>query len=179
MAKEQTTGFSERVLWTSLYGTIRQGGGGEAVHDHALHLHARGARAHQPRRRVPALDQEHQHADKCARGDRAKWTEEILKERGLKAPIGRGEGAAVAGAEGLMAAAIPVGSADDAVAALRASTPFGTPGALLARIAALGRPARYAAGERIYSAGDPADDIFVVLSGAHHVFARRSARASR
>ena len=72
-----------------------------------------------------------------------------------------------------MAAAIPVGSADDAVAALRESTPFGeAPGALLARIAAIARPARYGAGERIYTAGDPADDIFVVLAGrADHVFA--------
>jgi ABC-type nitrate/sulfonate/bicarbonate transport system permease component/CRP-like cAMP-binding protein len=72
-----------------------------------------------------------------------------------------------------MAAAIPVGSADDAVAALRESTPFGeAPGPLLARIAAIARPARYGAGQRIYTAGDPADDIFVVLSGrADHVFA--------
>jgi ABC-type nitrate/sulfonate/bicarbonate transport system permease component/CRP-like cAMP-binding protein len=72
-----------------------------------------------------------------------------------------------------MAAAIPVGAADDAVATLRESTPFGeAPGPLLARIAAIARPARYGAGERIYTAGDPADDIFVVLSGrADHVFA--------
>jgi len=72
-----------------------------------------------------------------------------------------------------MAVAIPVGSADDAVAALRESTPFGeAPGPLLARIAAIARPARYGAGQRIYTAGDPADDIFVVLSGrADHVFA--------
>lgn len=72
-----------------------------------------------------------------------------------------------------MAAAIPVGSADDAVAALRESTPFGeAPGPLLARIAAIAHPARYGAGQRIYTAGDPADDIFVVLSGrADHVFA--------
>jgi NitT/TauT family transport system permease protein len=72
-----------------------------------------------------------------------------------------------------MAAAIPVGAADDAVATLRESTPFGeAPGPLLARIAAIARPARYGAGERIYTAGDPADDIFVVVSGrADHVFA--------
>lgn len=72
-----------------------------------------------------------------------------------------------------MAAAIPVGGADDAVAALRESTPFGeAPGPLLARIAALARPTSYGAGERIYTAGDPADDVFVVLSGrADHVFA--------
>jgi NitT/TauT family transport system permease protein len=71
-----------------------------------------------------------------------------------------------------MAAAIPVGAADDAVAALRESTPFGeAPGPLLARIAAIARPARYGAGERIYAAGDSADDIFVVVSGrVDHVF---------
>jgi ABC-type nitrate/sulfonate/bicarbonate transport system permease component/CRP-like cAMP-binding protein len=71
-----------------------------------------------------------------------------------------------------MAAAIPVGAADGAVAALRESTPFGdvSPG-LLARIAAIARAARYPAGARIYSAGDDADDIFVVVSGrVDHVF---------
>ena len=72
-----------------------------------------------------------------------------------------------------MAAAIPVGATDAAVAVLRESTPFGeAPGPLLARIAAIARAACYEAGERIYSAGDPADDIFVVVSGrADHVFA--------
>ncbi len=71
-----------------------------------------------------------------------------------------------------MAAAIPVGAADGAVAALRESTPFGdaSPG-LLARTAAIARAARYPAGARIYSAGDDADDIFVVVSGrVEHVF---------
>jgi ABC-type nitrate/sulfonate/bicarbonate transport system permease component/CRP-like cAMP-binding protein len=71
-----------------------------------------------------------------------------------------------------MAAAIPVGAADGAVAALRESTPFGdaSPG-LLARVAALARAARYPAGARIYGAGDDADDIFVVVSGrVDHVF---------
>ncbi len=42
MAKEQTTGFSERALWYSLYGTYPQGSGGSAVRNQ-LHftLHAR------------------------------------------------------------------------------------------------------------------------------------------
>ena len=71
-----------------------------------------------------------------------------------------------------MAAALGMGAADDVLAALRASTPFADAReTLLARIAALGRPASYAAGARIYSAGDKADDIFVVLSGRiEHAF---------
>ena len=49
---------------------------------------------------------------------------------------------------------------------LRETTPFGdVPGALLARIAALARVARYGAGTRIYSPDDPADDLFIVVSG--------------
>jgi len=70
------------------------------------------------------------------------------------------------------AAATANGAVDGAVAALRESTPFGdaSPG-LLARVAAIARAARYPAGARIYSAGDDADDIFVVVSGrVDHVF---------
>ena len=70
------------------------------------------------------------------------------------------------------AAATANGAVDGAVAALRESTPFGdaSPG-LLARVAAIARVARYPAGARIYSAGDDADDIFVVVSGrVDHVF---------
>jgi NitT/TauT family transport system permease protein len=71
-----------------------------------------------------------------------------------------------------MDAAAPVGAAEDTLAALREATPFGDASErLLRRIAALARPARYGAGERIYAAGDAAGDIFVVLSGrADHVF---------
>jgi len=70
------------------------------------------------------------------------------------------------------AAATANGAGDDAATLLRETTPFGeASGALLARIAAIARPARYAAGARIYSAGDRADDIFVVVSGrVEHVF---------
>ena len=69
-------------------------------------------------------------------------------------------------------AATANGALDEAATALRASTPFrDVPERLLARIAALARPARYGAGTRIYHAGDPADDIFVVVSGrVDHVF---------
>jgi sulfonate transport system permease protein len=70
------------------------------------------------------------------------------------------------------AAATANGASDDAAALLRETAPFGeASGALLARIAAIARPARFAAGARIYSAGDKADDIFVVVSGrVDHVF---------
>ncbi|MBW8905589.1 MAG: ABC transporter permease subunit [Betaproteobacteria bacterium] len=71
-----------------------------------------------------------------------------------------------------MAATLPVVAEDDAIAVLREATPFGEASpVVLSRIAALARPARYAAGERIYTAGDAADDIFIVASGrADHVF---------
>jgi ABC-type nitrate/sulfonate/bicarbonate transport system permease component len=70
------------------------------------------------------------------------------------------------------AAATANGTTNDALAALRETTPFGdASGVLLARIAAIARRARYPAGARIYSAGDAADDIFVVVSGrVDHVF---------
>ncbi len=49
---------------------------------------------------------------------------------------------------------------------LRETTPFGEASeALLARIAAIAQPASYTAGSRIYSPDDPADDLFVVVSG--------------
>ncbi|HYN12839.1 MAG TPA: ABC transporter permease subunit [Burkholderiales bacterium] len=63
-------------------------------------------------------------------------------------------------------AALGAGAADEAVAVLRETTAFGdVPRGLLARIAAIARPARYAGGTRIYSPDDPADDVFVVVSG--------------
>jgi ABC-type nitrate/sulfonate/bicarbonate transport system permease component/CRP-like cAMP-binding protein len=71
------------------------------------------------------------------------------------------------------AAATANGVGSEAAAVLRETTPFAQASVpLLARIAAVARVARYEAGDRIYSAGDAADDIFVVLSGrADHVFA--------
>ncbi|HSD44650.1 MAG TPA: ABC transporter permease subunit [Burkholderiales bacterium] len=62
---------------------------------------------------------------------------------------------------------------DDVLNVLRDTTPFGNvPEELLRKVAALGRRARYAAGERIYNAGGGADDIYVVLSGrVEHIFA--------
>jgi NitT/TauT family transport system permease protein len=64
------------------------------------------------------------------------------------------------------AAATANGADDGKIALLRETTPFGdASGAFLARIAAIARPARYAAGKRIYAAGDAADDIVIVASG--------------
>lgn len=73
-----------------------------------------------------------------------------------------------------MEAALRVAAADGALAALREATPFRDASeALVARILALARRARYAAGERIYSADDLADDVFIVVSGrVEHVFKR-------
>jgi len=61
---------------------------------------------------------------------------------------------------------------DSTLSVLRDAPPFrNLPEALLARIAAIARPASYAAGERIYEAGDAAGDIFVIASGrVEHVF---------
>jgi NitT/TauT family transport system permease protein len=69
-------------------------------------------------------------------------------------------------------AATANGADDEKIALLRETTPFGdASGAFLARIAAIARPSRYAAGKRIYSAGDAAGDIFFVVSGrVDHVF---------
>ena len=65
-----------------------------------------------------------------------------------------------------MEAALSVGATNGAIAALRESTPFRDASeALLQRIAAIARPARYGAGARIYGAGEAADDLFVSLSG--------------
>jgi ABC-type nitrate/sulfonate/bicarbonate transport system permease component/CRP-like cAMP-binding protein len=61
-----------------------------------------------------------------------------------------------------------------AVAALRQAAPFrDLSEAVLLRIAAIGRPVHLGAGERVYAAGEGADDLFVVASGRiEHVFKR-------
>src|SRR5437773_10376724 len=67
---------------------------------------------------------------------------------------------------------LPVVAADDPVAALREAAPFKDASErFLKRVAALARGSDFAAGERIYAAGDAADDIFVVVWGAvEHTF---------
>ena len=71
-----------------------------------------------------------------------------------------------------MESAPRVGVADDAIAVLRETGPFGSVSeGLLQRIAAIARRAAYGPGARIYTADEPADDIFVVASGrVEHVF---------
>jgi len=61
---------------------------------------------------------------------------------------------------------------DDVLGVLRESTPFhGAPDGLLRKIAAIARRAQYAAGARIYNAGEEADDVYVVASGRiEHIF---------
>jgi NitT/TauT family transport system permease protein len=73
-----------------------------------------------------------------------------------------------------MEAALRIGSADEAAAALREAEPFReVSDGLLQRIAALARPAQFKAGERIYAAGEATDDIYVVAAGrVEHVFKR-------
>jgi NitT/TauT family transport system substrate-binding protein len=90
MAKEQTTGFGERVLWYSLYGTYDTNAGGHAVRNY-LHYGFTPQTRELLTRATAFL-----HSIKSINVDKmrpeaveSKWTEEILKERGLKAPIGQ------------------------------------------------------------------------------------------
>ena len=71
---------------------------------------------------------------------------------------------------------VPVVASDDPVAALQDAAPFkDASDRFLKRVAALARPAHYGAGERIYAAGDVADDIFIVVSGlVEHTFKRET-----
>jgi NitT/TauT family transport system substrate-binding protein len=88
MAKEQTTGFSGKVLWNSLYGRYPDAAGGgdmrntmhytftpearELINRAAAFLHS-----------IKSINVEKVRPEAIE----SKWTEEILKERGLKAPI--------------------------------------------------------------------------------------------
>lgn len=89
MAKEQTTGFSERVLWFSLFGTYPKDSGGWPVRNY-MHFTFTPETRELITRATTFL-----HSIKSINVEKlrpeaidAKWTEEILKERGLKAPIG-------------------------------------------------------------------------------------------
>ena len=90
MAKEQTTGFGERVLWYSLYGTYDEKAGGQPVRNQ-LHYGFTPETRELLTRATAFL-----HSIKSINVDKmrpeaveSKWTEDILKERGLKAPIGQ------------------------------------------------------------------------------------------
>ncbi len=89
MAKEQTTGFNERVLWFSLYGSYDAAAGGQPVRN-ILHYSFTPEARELINRAAAFL-----HSVKSINVEKlrpeaieSKWTEDILKERGLKAPIG-------------------------------------------------------------------------------------------
>jgi sulfonate transport system substrate-binding protein len=88
MAKEQTTGFSEKVLWNSLYGRYPDTVGGGEMRNMMHYTFTPEAR--ELLTRAAAF----LHAIKSIsmakvrpEAIEATWTEQILKERGLKAPI--------------------------------------------------------------------------------------------
>jgi NitT/TauT family transport system substrate-binding protein len=90
MAKEQTTGFGERVLWYSLYGSYDVSAGGHPVRNY-LHFGFTPETRELITRAAAFL-----HSIKSINVDKvrpeaieATWTEDLLKERGLKAPIGQ------------------------------------------------------------------------------------------
>jgi NitT/TauT family transport system substrate-binding protein len=90
MAKEQTTGFGERVLWYSLYGTYDTNAGGHAVRNYLHYGFTPEARELLTRataflHSIKSINVEKMRPEAVE----SKWTEEILKERGLKAPIGQ------------------------------------------------------------------------------------------
>ena len=89
MAKEQTTGFSERVLWQSLYGSYAAADGGQAVRNYMHFTFTPQARELISRAATFLHSVKSINVDKLRpEAIESKWTEDILKERGLKAPIG-------------------------------------------------------------------------------------------
>ena len=90
MAKEQTTGFGERVLWYSLYGTYDTNAGGHAVRNYLHYGFTPEARELLNRATAFLFSIKSINTEKMRpEAIDSKWTEEILKERGLKAPIGQ------------------------------------------------------------------------------------------
>ncbi len=89
MAKEQTTGFSERVLWYSLYGTYDPKAGGHPVRNYMHYTFTPQTRELISRAATFLHSIKSINVEKLRpEAIEAKWTEDILKERGLKAPIG-------------------------------------------------------------------------------------------
>lgn len=88
MAKEQTTGFPERVLWKALYGRHPdQAGGGDVrnilYYTFAPEVHELISRAAAFLYSIKSINVEKVRPEAIE----ARWTEEVLKERGLKSPI--------------------------------------------------------------------------------------------
>jgi sulfonate transport system substrate-binding protein len=90
MAKEQTTGFGERVLWYSLYGSYDASAGGHPVRNYLHYGFTPQARELLTRATAFLHSIKSINVDKMRpEAVESKWTEDILKERGLKAPIGQ------------------------------------------------------------------------------------------
>ena len=89
MAKEQTTGFSEKALWYSLYGTYPPSEGGTKTRINLHYAVTPAARALIDKATTFLFSIKSINVDKL-RPDAVmpEFTEQILKERGLKAPIG-------------------------------------------------------------------------------------------
>lgn len=89
MVMEQTTGFSERELWYALYGSNPASAGGYPVRNYfhftfTPEVRELISRASKFLYSIKSIDVEKLRPEAIE----AKWTEEILRERGLKAPIG-------------------------------------------------------------------------------------------
>jgi NitT/TauT family transport system substrate-binding protein len=89
MAKEQTTGFSERVLWYSLYGTYDPNAGGSPVRAVLPYTFTPDTRELISRASEFLFSIKSINVEKLRpEAIEPQWTEDILKARGLKAPIG-------------------------------------------------------------------------------------------
>ena len=89
MAKEQTTGFSEKVLWNSLYGRYPEAAGGTPMRNTMHYTFTPEARELINRAAAFLFSVKSISMEKVRpEAIEAKWTEDILKERGLKAPVG-------------------------------------------------------------------------------------------
>ena len=93
MAKEQTTGFSERALWFSLYGTYPTASGGAPVRNQLHYAFTPETRELIKRASaflysIKSINVETLRPEAID----ASWTEQVLKERNVKAPIGEVKG---------------------------------------------------------------------------------------
>lgn len=89
MAAAQTTGFSERVLWYALYGSYDVNAGGHAVRNYMHYTFTPQSRELIGRAATFLHSIKSINVEKLRpEAIEAKWTEDILRERGLKAPIG-------------------------------------------------------------------------------------------